>query len=52
MTRQLLSELERVKVLFQARAIALHLGAKPPETLPPEEPSSYKDKDSGHDKDR
>lgn len=36
-TQQLISELARVKVLFQARTLALHLGATPPQTLTPAE---------------
>jgi len=34
--QQVLAELTRVKALFQARSIALVLGAKPPQTLPAE----------------
>jgi hypothetical protein len=34
MTQSLLTDLARVKALFQARAVAMHLGVKPPETLP------------------
>lgn len=37
-TQQLLSELARVKALFQARTIAAVLDAKPPQTMTPEQP--------------
>lgn len=33
MTQALLSELLRVKALFQARTLSMHLGVKPPEKL-------------------
>ena len=36
--QQLISELNRVKVLFQARTIALILGAEPPVKVHPAEP--------------
>lgn len=39
----LLSELARVKALFQARALAAVLGAKPPETLPPQTSTESKE---------
>lgn len=46
MTQQTLSELARVKAVFQARTIALILGAKPPEVLPSGGPlPSSQDKD-------
>ena len=47
MTQQLLSELARAKALFQARAVALHLGATPPQTLTPKKPltNTLKDED-------